>query len=254
MNSEFIRRNFLNFVGVKRPPEFDDLRTRVYRLRDSISYRATSVVWHLTVLSRAREDARRRLNTSAAAALEGTSSPMAALNFMRSQFFLFDDVVFNTLSLYDYLSRLIGAVRRFPTGRQLWAEMVKDCRKKPSRIPPRVAELVIQTHETWVNELDRFRGQAIHEEAKLGRGQTALDLDTMQAAWHVWVPVELQAFLRPITTPEDAAGHIDLVDGATALVTRAFTDAAAILRSIGDACPIGENPTRRKKRGAGLPP
>jgi hypothetical protein len=156
--------------------------------------------------------------------------------FQRHQFFVFDDVVFNTMSLLDYLARLAGAVRW--NGKSFdWKGLVTHC-KRPQHASTMVqlADLVVRAHGGWVKPVKQFRGELIHQEASAQEGQKALDLNTKTVSWDVWFPKELKDKL-----PEIFGGQpdpMDIVDGALALAHKAITCTTEIVHCTWDTYPV----------------
>jgi hypothetical protein len=243
---EVERRNRLNVhQGTK---EQRDLQQRVFTLRDSLLFRAGSLVWHLEGMREYRTRVEQRFKADLVAALEAVTEPLEIRRYQRRQFFLFDDVVFNTLSFYDYLGNLIS-VSRLGGRKGLWETVVKQCRCTPSRADPALAHLVVRTNDAWVGVLDQFRDDVIHYEARLGEGEATFDEDTRVAEWRVWVPEPLKAKLALFSRVEE---KIEVVDGAALIVDEALRTGAEIAHCVWDKYP--RSPPPWAKKAGTLPP
>lgn len=77
----------------------------VMRLRDSLIYRSDALTWHRVVITRLQKSAIARLH----AAFPQPNAPNDILrDAAREQQFTFDDVIFNAITLFDYVGNMIG--------------------------------------------------------------------------------------------------------------------------------------------------
>lgn len=237
------RLDFLPHAEAKRK------REQVFDLRDSIRHRAHSLLWHLRWLHQRRAAVRMRSKETFIAELDSGGDPGPALQYIRMQYYLLDDVIFNMLSLFDYIGNLVGTLR-LNAPRLYWAQVAKRCRKNPNPLNPTLVTLIVTANDRWVDGIQRFRGKLIHHEATLGQGASSLDLNTLSANWHAWLPGELKAHLpSPLSSSTEP---VDVVEGATALVERTLDCTAEIVHAVWDSYPWGRAPW--EKQGKGLPP
>lgn len=80
-------------------------QTTIMKLRDSLIYRSEAIIWHVTLLSRMQDQAVAKLYST-------FPNPNASYDIMRAtareQQFVFDDVVFNCITLFDYIANMVG--------------------------------------------------------------------------------------------------------------------------------------------------
>ena len=77
----------------------------VMRLRDSLMYRAESVLWHPHLVELVTRSADRRLREVHP---DRAKEHLLLLRIGAEVFYVFDDLVFNALSLFDYVGNFVG--------------------------------------------------------------------------------------------------------------------------------------------------
>jgi hypothetical protein len=248
MGLEFAKRNYLN-IGSDHSPALRETYRTVLRLRDSIQHRATSVMWHVAVLYDGREGVRRRFEQDNVASFEATDAdPMPLIHYMRRQSFLFDDLLFNTVSLFDYIGHLIG-VTRFAGKKHVWSQVAAQCRKTPCRVPERLASVVVEANERWIRALDQFRDDLIHYEDPARSGQESFDFETTTMTWTVWMPDDLRVRLAALGM---TAERIEVEDAGLTIARAAFDTGIAVIRALWETYPMGVPPWMKKPSG-GVP-
>ena len=251
MGLEYIRRNR---IETDPTPERRATRKRVLRLRDAITYRAWSLLWHASTLYGRRAAEWRRLEKDIVLAIETgpTGDPGPFLRHVQQQFFLLDDIVFNTLSLFDYLGNLIGVTRL--DGRPLkWADLVKICRK--THCPLRgqaLPQMIAAADGRWIEQMARFRGELIHNEDLPKLGQQSFDPNTETGRWRVWMPEAWKDTITKLglTGPE----RIEMEDAGFMIALAALNTATAIVRVLYETFPMAPWTWEKKTRGGGVPP
>jgi hypothetical protein len=140
-------------------------------LRDSLGYRSGATAWHLAQLSAVQSSAVTRMRQS-------MMMPNATGDIMRSaariQQYLFDDVVFNAIALFDYVANMVGLAFYGDRRRKAkWATIQKFARdpdtERKSHPAQRISErpigaLIIAAEETFVGPLSDYRAALIHYE------------------------------------------------------------------------------------------
>lgn len=234
LSGEFNRRNRWN-LGFRLTPDEADSRNRIFRCRDSVGYRAGAILWHVHGINLQRELVRERFKSFAESMRAWSSSdPREWWAFNEQQFYRFDDVIFNIMSMLDYLANLVGASRR--NGKKfLWTALVEHCRKSQVATQAKLARLIVTTHDSWVEPVNRFRGELIHQNASEQKAQQVLHHMERTVSWEVWLPDDLKRGLPGIFG--DSPDPIDVVDGAIALAHEAIASTTEIVRSTWDAYP-----------------
>jgi hypothetical protein len=242
---EFLRRNYLNVSA--GTPESQAARDRLFDVRDSIMHRSGSLLWHLQVVHGQREAIRRKFANNPAACIEAFGSPIPALMHTQEQFFVFDDIIFNTLSLYDYLGSLVAAIYMREKGSLTWKGLVGISKRIPPLLAGDLPALVVQAHEGWMDTVSSCRNRLIHNEALSAEGESSLDVEKIKLTWRVWLPADLRNRLGPaIFQPSD--DRLEVADASVALVLNAFECARSIVRAARETCPVSDPPWFRPEK------
>jgi hypothetical protein len=150
----------------------------MFRLRDSLSYRAEAVLWHPHMIQIVGASASRRLRE-----VHSDSAKEYQLFFHlgAEHFYLFDDLVFNALSLFDYVGNIVGFAfygeqrrkAKWETIRRFANDAAYERGKHPkARIAAGpVGDVVRGAHVSLVRALTDYRAALIHYEALLGPGE-----------------------------------------------------------------------------------
>lgn len=234
LSLEVSRRNHLN-MGLGVSDEKRRLQHDLWRLRDSLHYRAASIMWHVGALHGTRDAVHRRFSEDRVASLEafpdGDPGPIFA--HARRQFFLLDDVIVGTFSLFDYLANLIGVTRLGDTN-LLWSGVVRMCKKHPRRLHERVTGAILDLDARWLDKLERFRGALIHNQSQTGGAEGTLDLDSLTMTWRVWIPEKLKPRMPEVGLPAD---NVEVEDAAAAIARTAFTSGRTVVLALWETAP-----------------
>jgi len=99
----------------------DPFTIDMYRLRDNVLYRSSSLVWHLNTLHKHHEAYENQFK-------KNPSDP----NIYHSKsalFFIFDDLIFNLMSLYDYYANLLAYFILGPNKQTIgWNSLAKSAK------------------------------------------------------------------------------------------------------------------------------
>jgi hypothetical protein len=155
-------------------------QTMIMKLRDSLIYRSEAIIWHVTLLSRIQEQALAKLHST-------FPNPNAPYDIMRAtareQQFVFDDVVFNCMALFDYVGNIVGFAYYGDQRRKAkWNRIQKYARDaefdRRDNVNVRIAgstvgELIRESHDALVSPLSDYRADLIHyETVPVGGGVT----------------------------------------------------------------------------------
>lgn len=182
----------------------------IFEIRDSLIYRAWSVHWHVDYLERQHQAFEKQLRGKITEALD---SPQLLFSHRYILSYIFDDIVFNSASMFDYVGNLVGLTYLGPKKSRLkWNGALKSSRDKgnPIHVAP-VAEKLLATHRNWVNHLMNYRGDTIHHKIDLGKASHRLGFSNgkLDAELNVHVPSSLT---KTIFRNESELG---LIDGST---------------------------------------
>lgn len=220
-------------------------RQRAIRLRDSLLYRSDAMIWHASLLKVLQSAALRRLYAQ--------STPPAdqrdlLLQAAAEQHYVFDDLVFNAVALFDYAANLIGfayygdrrrkakwdKVQRIASDAVFDAKEHGSARLASSATGTRVREL----HKRLVFPLSEHRADLIHYQALTGKGavenrlsrgdgpgmELSIDL-TVRVAWE---------FMKRLSVPAtgDGTEALSLIEAADWLVAEVSGAVLALLREL----------------------
>jgi hypothetical protein len=135
---------------------------RLYELSGSIQYRLSSVRWHLRNLCEQHVLFEKQLRS-------GLGGQKIAY-FGKYLYFLFDDFIFNLISLYDYFGSYfnLAFINSNKPG-LMWGRMAGAARSPNNEFSYCVLGKNISKHNSeWVQKLENFRAEIIHYNIKIG--------------------------------------------------------------------------------------
>ena len=217
-------------------------RERVFRLRDSLIYRAEAIAWHAHLLSVLQTSANRRLEE----AFHDREKEVHLLMLAgREQHYAFDDLVFNAISLFDYIANLIGFTIYGDRRRKAkWDRIQKFARdvaydEAQNDVPrlsgTRVSQSVLNANSALVERLSDYRAALIHYEALVGKGDYTFKLgDNPDNAFGVRYDLRFRVpeeFVRLFAVPpsRDDPSKFLLLDAAHWLVNEVNRHGADLL-------------------------
>lgn len=164
------------------------------QLRKSVLYRLSSLGWHLHNLCRQHDQFEQAFR-----AHQQDSIIMSGKNI---QFFIFDDFIFNLISLYDYYANLIAYFLIGENKKKIgWQSLAKAARDKKNRFSTLSVAGDIAAHENdWVRRIRDFRAELIHYNLSMGN-----DLQRISMR-----PGEDVKFELLYSVPEKLAKKLDL--------------------------------------------
>lgn len=140
----------------------------LFELRDAFNYRQDSILYHFNLLVNTQNNSAQKFNHD----LDSRGKKSLLKTSAYQQQFLFDDILFNTISLFDYFGNYGGFIFQGQHGKKLgWNSLYGYCKnEKPTGdssrqilFNSRVAELIVLNHESWINKLYDYRSQIIHK-------------------------------------------------------------------------------------------
>lgn len=123
-------------------------------LRNSIMLRLDSVFYHYNLLASINVSGEEFISDQPISLLETKQIAI-------EQDFLFDSIIFNTLSLFDYTSCLIEFVTENKK-RKLWKQFANNASSKAGFRETSLAKLIVELNRKWVSKLVEYRAELIH--------------------------------------------------------------------------------------------
>lgn len=144
---------------------------RLYELLDSIQYRLNAVDWHLRNLCQHHDYFERKL------AEKGLGS--ADWSEQHSLYYLFDDFIFNLISLYDYFGSYLYSSFVDPNKpKKMWSRLAKAASDKNNDFSNCIiAKEILQHHREWVAKLNDYRAEVIHYKLNHGNAKKKISID-----------------------------------------------------------------------------
>ena len=198
-------------------------------VRGSLRYRINSIKYHIIILIDQRKGINEHIKSHFA---NGTANPVSIEHLILHHYYFFDDVIFNLLSMFDYLSAMIGYM--FENKFYKWNSLVRSARNKTSTIGKETfSNKIIDLHTDWVDPLIEFRSDIIHRSPKFGdeslnKGGYKKYIPNFTT---IKVPDKLSKLLQKIelTTNLDTK---DLIDCSIMLTRHSFVVSNELLKEI----------------------
>jgi hypothetical protein len=151
--------------------------TIAYSLRESVVYRAEALAWHASMLDLLNRAAPRRL---AAVEQDDAAEYQLLIHIAYEHFYLFDDLAFNALSLFDYVGNTVGFTLYGDQRRKArWDRIEHFARdaayETRAHTTPRISgtplgRCISSVQAAFVGQLAEVRASLIHYEALFGPG------------------------------------------------------------------------------------
>jgi hypothetical protein len=176
-----------------------------FSVRDSIIYRSNSLKWHALQLGSIHSSLELQLHSSF---LAGMHTAQMLPSHQAGLHYLFDDVIFGSISLLDYVANLVGlAFEGFAQrGKYKWNNAHKSAASNHGALScSETGNLIKQSHKDWVNGLQSYRGDLIHKHAILGdvSHQWKFDASGIQTSLRVAIPGNLKKLFANMSPSQD---------------------------------------------------
>lgn len=149
INSRVIKIGFdyiKKISGTLKNDEFFDLR-------NSLTLRLQSIFFHYNLLS--------QLNISGQGMKSSNLGPILATGIAIKQEFLFDSIIFNTISFFDYLSCFLSFII-FNDKKSQWQSVAHKSRTIFGFKETEVAKTIDNLDRIFVTKLNQYRSELIH--------------------------------------------------------------------------------------------
>lgn len=220
-------------------------QTTIMKLRNSLIYRSEAIIWHVTLLSRMQEQAVAKLHST----FPNLKAPYDIMRATaREQQFVFDDVVFNCIALFDYVANMIGFAYYGDRRRKAkWDRIQKYARDEEfdrrDHVNVRIAGsavggLIRESQDSLVSPLSDYRADLIHYETVPAGGGVTTRLEknsggTSDLSFDLMITVP-KPFARRFVVPgyEADAAKATLVRAAEWVAGQSYARCRRILREL----------------------
>lgn len=210
----------------------------VLGLRDSIVYRFEAMLYHVNVMNEVTESYRAYLDETRPTQEESRSLLRRAAT---QQLFLFDDIVFATSSLFDYLGSYVATILQGPQlqkvkwkgANKLASDREFEKRETGRQVISKSAAGVrigIANRE-WVNKLNEYRADLIHRRAAKPDGQLTRDFLAKENA-HTITAFAPTGFLRRMPVSFGVETQVPINVTMEWLILKTFTTVVDISLSL----------------------
>lgn len=209
----------------------------VFRLRDSLFYRLSAVLFHYQLLELIDAEGQGRT-------LADVTVPFFLENQVEKASYVFDDIVFNLMSLFDYTAGLLFYIYYFDHVEDLetalravgWAEIRNQAANANRNISgiranrlhnSEVGPAIMMADESVVEKLRIYRNDIIHNARDKPSGSAKIDwVEERASSMTITAPVK---FSRIFSYPDPQSDNI--LDSAIWLINLVFRSAKELLKS-----------------------
>ena len=151
----------------------------IHKLRSNIQHRVESVGWHYINLESMHERAESEYFVN----VKNDNEHQYLLQQLRIQYFIFDDIVFNLLSLFEYTGNLVGYFLKERHGKKLkWKGVSKSARDKNNEFyKTDIAQVIDKADRNLVTKLEDYRAKLFHYENDMGSIGTKIEFASERA-------------------------------------------------------------------------
>ncbi len=161
-------------------------------LRESILFRASSLLFHLRLLLNIQKMHIENLRKTK---FNSSDRTLLLLDSREQQIFLFDSIIFHVTSLFDYWGNFIDYVCGAKKQMTLkWNGVIRSIRdKNNSMFQSPAAEIILSLNNEFVGVLYEHRSDLIHYKTDLGAAQSSFSLMTAESDFTVFAPKKFVA-------------------------------------------------------------
>lgn len=251
--NELLRRLTHSFVSIGRafhvghplyPGEIDSdvARAKAILLRHSVLYRFESLVFHYQMICQRHSALLRR---SESGVLLG--NPRDVVYFgSRDLKFLFDDIVFNIVSLFDYFGTLIGLIFhparsdfKWSSARSFAAYKEPPFAANAERVQSRlhnteVGLAIIELNTRWLKGIAEYRNALIHGRSDVAKGEVTWSFasgEKFNSTVNVAVPDAFTKYASSICYA-DAGNPPQLLEVSASLISLTYVDCTTLIEAL----------------------
>ena len=131
--------------------------------RDGLVYRNEALIWHVRLLLEQKEHLEKEIER---AFPDDTKAFQVEVTSRQKLGFILDDIIFNSMSAFDYLSEFVFAAHMpKKRGKMLWSSLIKNCHRIKDK---ELVKALEDSEFMLVKPLNRYRGHVIHNGPELG--------------------------------------------------------------------------------------
>ncbi len=201
----------INYTNRKHAVWPNPVGREIHKRKNALIYRWSAVWWHVSHTDEVIASVQLQAQNP-----EHRGNLMPIFIGFKDHHFLFDDAVFNLVSMFDYLAGLIGLVL---TGNlqkwHKWNSLVKTLRTNDYG-RPEASQFLISTHQDWVDKLSSYRAGVFHEKTDLSKGEFFEDWVAGEVQVRYFVP---EGAMRTIPSFKGKE-KVDLVEGLSEIVEK----------------------------------
>lgn len=190
--------------------ESNDIRHEIIKRNNDLIYRNNATIWNYYQLHAQVQKTKALISAS-------TNRNEIVPTIMNSLFptsYNFDDVIFNLISMFDYLASLLGLVIiNNPNQRHKWNQLVNILRNNETHFP-NTTNRIITAHNRWVDKLASYRGGLYHQTTDIGSAEHFFDFSTGEDIVTFYLPGKAVRHLPCFKKRKD----IELLSGVEELI------------------------------------
>lgn len=203
-------------------------------LTNSITHRYYGIHYHLELLINEHDASNYFLNKNPRHISQFHSAHSVLQRSTMNQFSLFDSLIFQTLSLFDYNSSLIEYIcggKKEP--KKKWTSICKASRDKKNNSfsQLKIASLILKINEEWLDKLYFYRSQLIHYKSERGGNLLRQNLKSGESVIRVYAPQQFVDHFSRLNQL-NSKYEITLRFVSFWLVSKAFSDTIKIISEI----------------------
>jgi len=133
---------------------------RIYSLRNSLLDRLDSVIFHHEILY--------QIHSSNNQITENHFSPRISMDISRKQTYIFDSIIFNLVSSFDYVACLINfyLAKNKDKWKLTWNKLERKIRNEEKYKPFKISQNILDSNHNWASKLIDYRADLIHYEGQ----------------------------------------------------------------------------------------
>lgn len=170
---------------------------RYYQIRDSITLRIESIVFHYNLLNSIHSPSKKIITNEI--------FPLGTDIIPLRQKFLFDSIIFNLISVFDYLSCLINFIieKNKDKWKKPWNKLEHWSRCNDKFKGTKLGLKIIEINKDWVSNLNDYRNELIHYQTENLGSNESYDLMNAELDILVIAPNQLKRFFKQLTDMAD---------------------------------------------------
>ena len=154
-----IQKHCLDYTNTYHVIWPDEVGSELHSRKNALIYRLTSVQWHLSQLSTIEN----QIKSEVMALGAHKDKVDVALKYHQLSSFYFDDIVFNIISLFDYLAALLSLIfTNNKSKRFKWNQLIKSFNNTDYDFSI-TKVLLLEKHKECINKLAAYRSGVYHE-------------------------------------------------------------------------------------------